>query len=569
MTDIDEDSQFEVLEESDFSYEEDSDVFDQGSLEDEPLDNDEEVLDADTVVRTDAVDYRHSTLKDFVYKEFIKVANVISQQLVSVSYDDILVMLHYCKWQREELIDNFYDNHDNLYKNCGLVELQPNRNIFKDQHGFTCMICCESYEIVRTFSLVCGHEYCINCYGEYVKNEVLSGNLIRCMDILCDLSISHRTVQLLYDNAKLKEIIVDNNDTNITPIFQLENEEYAYNILLQSAAKSYIIGRRSNFKWCPAPDCNGLVEVLRLRSDAYANQDIEFSGRNKIDVMNLDIASIPMVSCPNGHGFCYDCQKEDHLPCPCKMVKMWIKKCNDDSETANWLDANTHACPKCFASIEKNGGCNHMTCPTCNYEFCWICLKEWEIHGTDYYKCSKFEQDVKDAIESNQKQKRKFLQRYLHYYKRFTLHESSMKGDIKTLENVNQRMKTFMEEQLKLNKGILSWIDVQFLQDSCKALTNGRKTLKWTYCFSYYLENTNYAEVFEQLQEYLNKVVEDLSQIFEQIISKKNKNKSTEIIMREKQNIINLSSLVIKRQKTLIECASSGLKDGLLKLTDT
>lgn len=569
MSDGDDDSQFDVLEESDFSYEDDFDEFEQENMDQASPVNTDGLLDIDTIVHTDAVDYRYSTLKDFVYKEFIKVANLISLQLVSVSFDDILVMLHYCKWQREELIDNYYDNHSKLYENCGLVEDQANRNIFKDQKDFMCMICCETYPCVRTFSLVCGHEYCINCYGEYVKNEAPNGNLIRCMDILCSLTISHKTVQLLYENAKKREIIVDNTEASYTPIYQEENEEYAFNILLQSAAKAYIVGRRSNFKWCPAPDCGGLVEVLRLKSDNDDTQNFDLSDKNKFDVMNLDIASIPMVSCPNGHGFCYECQKEDHLPCPCKMVKMWIKKCNDDSETANWLHANTHACPKCFASIEKNGGCNHMTCPTCNYEFCWICLKEWAIHGTDYYKCSKFEQDVKDAIENNQKQKRKYLQRYLHYYRRFTLHESSMKGDIKTLDNVNQRMKIFMEEQLKLNKEILSWIDVQFLQDSYKALTNGRKTLKWTYCFSYYLESTNYAEVFEQLQEYLNKVVEDLSQIFEQIISKKNNSKSTEIIMREKQNIINLSSLVMKRQKTLIECASSGLKDGLLKLTET
>ena len=26
---------------------------------------------------------------------------------------------------------------------------------------------------------------------------------------------------------------------------------------------------------------------------------------------------------------------------------MWLKKCEDDSETANWINANTKDCPKC------------------------------------------------------------------------------------------------------------------------------------------------------------------------------------------------------------------------------
>ena len=44
----------------------------------------------------------------------------------------------------------------------------------------------------------------------------------------------------------------------------------------------------------------------------------------------------------------------------CHLIKKWIKKCDDDSETSNWISANTKECPKCGATIEKDGGCNHM-----------------------------------------------------------------------------------------------------------------------------------------------------------------------------------------------------------------
>lgn len=41
-----------------------------------------------------------------------------------------------------------------------------------------------------------------------------------------------------------------------------------------------------------------------------------------------------------------------------------------------WLRANQESCmrcPLCKTPIERNGGCNHMTCALCSYEFCWAC----------------------------------------------------------------------------------------------------------------------------------------------------------------------------------------------------
>merc|ERR1711924_409762 len=47
---------------------------------------------------------------------------------------------------------------------------------------------------------------------------------------------------------------------------------------------------------------------------------------------------------------------------------------NDASDA--YLDANgvpipTKRCPKCNVTIEKNGGCDHMTCALCKYEWFW------------------------------------------------------------------------------------------------------------------------------------------------------------------------------------------------------
>lgn len=46
-----------------------------------------------------------------------------------------------------------------------------------------------------------------------------------------------------------------------------------------------------------------------------------------------------------------------------------------------WEEVFTNQCPKCSISIIKNGGCPHMTCKKCGYEFCWHCLHDYKGHN--------------------------------------------------------------------------------------------------------------------------------------------------------------------------------------------
>ncbi|KAG9305061.1 hypothetical protein G9A89_007701 [Geosiphon pyriformis] len=63
------------------------------------------------------------------------------------------------------------------------------------------------------------------------------------------------------------------------------------------------------------------------------------------------------------------------------LAKLKQKRVKAESLTEALIKAETKACPKCMAKIQKNGGCDHMTCraPGCGFEFCWFCLANFDF----------------------------------------------------------------------------------------------------------------------------------------------------------------------------------------------
>jgi hypothetical protein len=49
-------------------------------------------------------------------------------------------------------------------------------------------------------------------------------------------------------------------------------------------------------------------------------------------------------------------------------------------------------CPNCGLIVEKEeGGCNHMICSKCKYEFCWICGAKYDVdhfNRSNVFGCS-------------------------------------------------------------------------------------------------------------------------------------------------------------------------------------
>lgn len=111
-----------------------------------------------------------------------------------------------------------------------------------------------------------------------------------------------------------------------------------------------------NFRWCATPDCG--------------------------DALIHDGGSDFRMKCTTCANFMCFNHERDHPGRTCAEVDVEEEAAAEAARvtTANGLlegatRIHTKDCPKCSVSIEKTGGCRHMTCTACKHEFFWCCLR--------------------------------------------------------------------------------------------------------------------------------------------------------------------------------------------------
>eukprot|EP01083_Nonionella_stella_P233968 823825_1 len=197
---------------------------------------------------------------------------------------------------------------------------------------FECGICfapCDELSQIMIFD-ECYHFYCMECLKHYLQSKLEDRNVknISCPSDKCEHKLDHTEISYILTKEQYAKF-----------------DEYLLDKTLQSA---------EDCRFCPAVDCGAAM---------------------------FGYADSPMLTCPKCQKqFCFNCGTEEwHRGVTCAAFKKW-KEDNGKADVKfdEWVNKqNAKQCPQCKSFIQKNGGCDHMTCQNCKYEFHWITMEKW------------------------------------------------------------------------------------------------------------------------------------------------------------------------------------------------
>ena len=281
-------------------------------------------------------------------------------------------------------------------------------------------------------------------------------------------------------------------------------------------------------RWCPNPrGCDKVVRRPRIERDESSVATPRGAGSAALALGGVD------VRCACALEFCFACASEPHGPASCTQRDLWLemaevargrKKRGRNSGRplqhvdAAWFESNTKPCPRCKMPIQKNDGCNHMTCTPpggCGHEFCWMCLGPWSEHGNGtggFYQCNVFDESKANAALDD------------------------LRGE--TLTSVRSSRAAFYQARYHDQVDSARWCErlVQYYRDDLKsaataasdaelvgalatlasgacAVVQARRVLSWSFAFAFFVEEGIHFDLFAGVQYMLCHRAEQLHEL--------------------------------------------------------
>jgi hypothetical protein len=234
----------------------------------------------------------------------------------------------------------------------------------------TCEICYD--ELAWPFNFLklnkCGHEACANCWRSYLSTKIFNMKVTTSFSRDDDASTVKPICCL---QEKCQEPIRVN-------LFYGLVEADLVNKYVQYYTDLMLMRNRSDFVFCENVKCQKIILVNQsIDSEHNLVEDEPGLGASRL----FDFVKI----CECGHKICRFCTEAFHFPSLCKQAKMYFKDVKKyetmQVEGDSLVTSEGKRCPSCDRYMEKNAGCNHMSCP-CGFQFCWLCLKDFHKFHT-------------------------------------------------------------------------------------------------------------------------------------------------------------------------------------------
>eukprot|EP00878_Enallax_costatus_P004275 GHUV01004505.1.p1 GENE.GHUV01004505.1~~GHUV01004505.1.p1 ORF type:complete len:527 (+),score=139.84 GHUV01004505.1:269-1849(+) len=364
------------------------------------------------------------------------------------------LLMHYM-WDKEKLLSDLADRgSEYVHKLAGVAEpddsKQANAAGSSPPQQVTCEVCMCDYAPADCSTNGCGHIFCNGCWRSHLAVQIQDGKArhVSCMAYKCGVVCDEELVLRV-----------------------MKGEQSLLAKYKQSHIESYMEDNQ-RVAFCPSvPWCGRAIEV---DSDPYVEPD-----------------------CPCGMSFCFKCSRQPHSPCTCQMWSMWDEKINGDSETKNWLAANTKPCPKCGKPVEKNGGCNLVVCK-CGQPFCWLCGIATGMRHTwtsiDNHSCGRFKEESDAKVNEAQRNHK----RYMHYFERYKQHLDSLNKEKSNRFKLTARIAAAEHDGTESR-------DFSWLNKALDQLRMARQVLSNSYAFAYFFfGNELYSDEFDEDQNKVN-----------------------------------------------------------------
>ncbi|CAG2170475.1 unnamed protein product [Oppiella nova] len=477
-----------------------------------------------------------------------------TSHLLNVSLSSAEVLLRSFDWSQESLIDHWFNDSEQLTaKEKHLIVINTDNEVLKvapNGKQKSCEICSLELGSSERIGAICGHQFCLNCWRTYLELKIECGetSAITCPAFNCSHLVTHKIIETVVSRELIDRF-------------------------MRKDIESFIESNPT-IQWCPHPACD--KAVLLPESKSHPNSDQSYVLANMPALLPVSHA----VECTDGHNFCWECRREAHSPCDCKLWEDWMTKISDikaeelkqkysrteDAANSLWLVRNAKQCPRCKAYIQKSEGCNHLRCSKCKYDFCWICLESWKKHNSGtggYFRCNRSEAAQRaeqnicllKRVAEQQNCEIKELKKFVFHYTKYKFNIMSAETQTSLIDRSRAKQRELFDYSVQLSEDNDSAESVDpeddFLCLAAYELIRGRNVLCGSAVYGYYLEDHGYNKaVFEYMENNLNIIANRLSETI---------SGSFDYLRNSRNYIIDMTNKVKTRRLELLSAVCNGL----------